>query len=134
MVNIRVKISKSKVTCYTKAVNFTNKKMVDVAYLKLLQFTQSREVTEKYQIFDKPDHTRYGFTLGRDFKQYIGLVNINSDLAFICNELQVTIVDIRYYNNTIIYCYQWNRAMGKPEESHAQAHILYDNGDKSDLE
>ena len=69
--------------------------------LKLPQFTRSSEVTESFDIFDKPGGTRYDLIIGRDFQQGIGLEIINCDPYFSWHELHIPMVDMVYWNYTI---------------------------------
>ena len=63
-------------------------------------------MTENFHIFDKYDGNSYGLILVRDIHQNIGLKVFNGDLYFICNEVKVKMVDMGYWNDTMIYDYQ----------------------------
>ena len=68
-------------------------------------------MTENFQILDKYDGNSYGLILVRDIHQSIGLKFLNGALDFIWNEVQVTMVGMGYWNDIIIYDYQWYRSM-----------------------
>ena len=75
--------------------------------VKLTHFTHSREVTASSQLFGNPDGNNYSLFLGRDFCQGIVMDILNGDLALICNEVQVPILDMGYWNYNMIDDYQW---------------------------
>ena len=47
------------------------------------------------------------------------------------HKFQVPMVDIAYWNYTMIYYYQWHISMGELEESHDQAQILDDKYERT---
>ena len=68
-------------------------------------------MTENFHIFDKYDGNSYGLILVKDIHHIIGLKVLNGALDFIWNEVKVKMVDMEYWNNTMIYDYQWYRSM-----------------------
>ena len=89
--------------------------------LKLPQFTQSREGTEIFHIFYKREGTKYDLVLGRIFQKSNDLEIFNGALYLSWHKLQTLVVDMGYWNDTMIDGYQWNRAMGETEDFHTQS-------------
>ena len=83
--------------------------------LKLTNINQSRQVAAVLHPFDKPGGTQYLFIRGRSFYNILRMYILNGALDFIFRELQVTMVDMLYWNDTMIYDYQWHIFMGNPE-------------------
>ena len=67
-------------------------------------------------MFYKPDGTRYDLILGSNLQKVIVLYILNCALAFLCYEVQVHMVYMKYQDNKIIDNYHWNRNIGEPGE------------------
>ena len=81
--------------------------------LNLPLFPQPKKVTKKLRLFDTPDGTRYEIIICWDFQQTIGKDIFNGDPYFSWYEVQVTMVDMWYWNDTTIYHYQCNISIEK---------------------
>ena len=102
-----------------KSVTLTTKDNFEVTGIKLNLFTQSSEVTTIMHLFERTNGTRYGLIIGRYCHQGTGINFLNGTLYSTWNELRVPLLDMRYWNDTIIGDCQCYRSMIYPEEYNA---------------
>ena len=112
MLNIRKRIIEIKVSWDTQYGTIITQKKVYVTRINWTQLSHSRGLTDNSQLFDKTDGIRYRLVIGRGLYQVIGLGIMNGSVYLIWNELQVPMVDMIYWNDTMIDNYQCHTAKG----------------------